>query len=70
MAHDTRPTRDEALKILQTLTTEQREAIAVLAETQETAGTYVYCGEGNGSVYEDDVQGTLSDLAELFRKRK
>ena len=56
-------TRADALNMIRSLPSEVREAIALVVETAETQGGYVYAGVEVGTVWEDSVNETLSHLA-------
>jgi hypothetical protein len=58
--------RDRALAKIAQLSPEVVEAIAIVIETAEVQGGYVFDGEG--SVWEDDVSYTLNELAREIRK--
>lgn len=63
---DTRRIAKALLK--ETLTEEQIEAIAMICETAEIQGNYVFDGEGSN--WEDSASYTLSNLGEEFRGLK
>lgn len=58
-------TRTEAHEVIRKLSAKQREAIALFVETAETQGDYQFDGEG--SVWMDDVNATLNQLAAEIR---
>lgn len=55
-------TRQKALDLLKTLDQAYLDAFAIVTETADCQGNYNYI-EGEGSIWEDSVQGTLSNLA-------
>lgn len=59
--------RQQAREIIQGLTNEQLEALAVFTETADVQGTWG-SPDGGDSIYEDDVQGTLNNIAYDFRR--
>lgn len=61
-----RMNRADALKIVATLSPEQLEAVAMVVETADAQGDYHFDGEG--SVWEDDVNATLRYLATEIRQ--
>ena len=60
--------RDKALKQIAQLSPEVIDAIALVIETADLQGNYVFDGEG--SVWEDNVQYTLGELSREIRKLK
>jgi hypothetical protein len=58
-------TRQEHLKLIASLSKEIRESIAVVIETADAQGDWNWNGED--SVYSDDIQSTLSSLANEIR---
>ena len=58
-------TRDEALAIVRGLPAEVREAIALVVETAEVQGDYMWNGED--SVWTDSANLTLYELAKEIR---
>lgn len=59
--------REDALAVVATLTAEQLEAVAVVIETAEVQGDYIY-SDDNESVWEDNVNFTLRGLAAEVRR--
>ncbi len=61
--------RNQCLEILQELTQEQLDAIAIFVETADAQGDYCYI-DGEGSIWEDSVSATLSALANEIKTAK
>lgn len=61
-------TREQALLMIKTLDPIMIKAISLVIETADVQGDWYWNGED--SVYEDDVQGTLNSLASEIRKLK
>lgn len=58
--------RDEAKQLMGKLSPKELEAIALFIETGEVQGDWMF--NGDDSVYEDDVAGTLNGLAGEVRR--
>lgn len=58
--------RKEALEIVSKLDKETKNAIAIIIETADVQGDYIYY-DGEGSAWEDNCQQTLDYLAKEIR---
>ena len=62
-------TRSEAEIIVKTLPDQFREAVAIIIETTEEQGDYLY-NDLDGSYWEDSTEATLAMAARFIREYK